>query len=141
VSVLPDRDFRQPLMLSCSSALPNGYACEFAPAFLAASGNSMLLVLTGSERASMRRIPAPWSGTLLAFGCILLLATAKNRHSRITVVFFGCFLVIFFTGCRNSARSSHATQAVVLTVQASTAIEAQAIIHSVQVAVRLPAGK
>jgi hypothetical protein len=141
VSVSADGDFRQPLTLSCSSGFPKGYACEFAPTLLAGSGNSLLLIVPGFKTASRRRTPAPWPGVLLALGCLLLLGGGKNLDSRMILVFFGCFVVILSTGCGNGARSSQATQAVVLTVQASTGSGPQAILHSVEIPVRLPVGK
>jgi len=141
VSVLPDGAFRQALTLSCSNDLPEGYSCEFAPTSLTGSGNSMLQIVPGSKTASMHRTPAPWPGVLLAFGCVLLLGGGKNLHSRILLVFFRCFIVISLTGCGSATTPSQATQAVVLTVQASTGSGPQAIIHSAQIPVRLPVGE
>jgi hypothetical protein len=141
VSVLSDGDFRQPLTLSCSNGLPKDYSCEFAPTLLAGSGNSMLEIVPGPKTASMHRTPAPWPGLLLALGCVFLLGGARNRHSRIILVFFGCFVVALFAGCGNAARSSQAAQAVVVTVQASSGSEPQAIIHSIQIPVPLPVRK
>jgi hypothetical protein len=141
ISVTPLGDFREAVEFSCASGLPVGYRCEFSPAVLSGTGASSLLILPTMKLAQLRS--SPQRGPAIVIGCVfaLLLGSWKRRQFSLLLLFAAIAASAALGGCNSSMRSTQTAQTVVLTVQASTASGSQSIIHSGQVAVRIPASK
>jgi len=136
VSVLPFRDFRQTVQLSCADGLPEGYTCAFSPAELVnGAGNSALLISASSRTVRAQRVAAYLPAMLLIPMAFLFFGTGNDRRFRIFLVLLAVSLGGLLSGCNSSTRS---VQMSVVTVQASSGTGAQAVIHSVQVPLRLP---
>ncbi|MGA2299056.1 MAG: hypothetical protein ABSG77_00005 [Candidatus Acidiferrum sp.] len=102
-------------------------------------GNASLLILPASKAARVHFFGNGWPGITAAFVFALLLGSGTRRQSRFLVVLIALSLLTALSGCGSSTPSREASQTIVLTVQASTASGSQAIIHSAQIPVRLPA--
>lgn len=125
--------------LSCANGLPVGYRCAFSPETLRGSGNASLLILPTLKVARLHLFGNGWPGITAAFVFLLMLGSGTHRQSRLLLVLFAVSLITALSGCRSSTSSLEAQQTVVLTVQASAASGSQAIIHSAQIPLRLPA--
>jgi len=136
VSVLPPADFRQTVQLSYADGPPEGYACTCSPAEVVnGAGNATLLISASSRTASVQRVATYLPATLLIPMAFLFFGSGHDRRFEILLVLFALSFGGILSGCNSSTRS---VQLSVLTVQASSGTGPQAIIHSVQVPLRLP---
>jgi len=136
VGFLPLADFRQTVQLFCAGALPEGYTCTFSPAeVVIGAGNATLLISASSRTASVQRVATYLPATFLIPMAFLFFGSGHDRRFKILLVLLALSFGGILSGCNSSTRS---VQLSVLTVQASSGTGPQAIIHSVQVPLRLP---
>jgi hypothetical protein len=138
VSVSIAGPLQDPLQLSCSSGLPNGYSCSFSPAVLSQSGVSEVSIRRSAVSSNTAPARNKLPGSLALVAVLMGGLFSVSRRRALTAMAVLCFLGLsFLSGCGGSSREQQASQIAVVTVQATSGTGQARSVHAAQLLLML----
>jgi hypothetical protein len=129
--------FQQVIQMSCSDGLPAGYTCSFSPATLDGGGRTNLTLVNSAEHSRNLYRSLGWLEPalgILVFSLVGTVSRRKTAYLAIIVAVIGMTLVGI--GCGNSSPRQR-SQLQVLSIQATSGVGSNLIVHSAQVELNL----
>jgi len=125
------------IQMSCSDGLPAGYTCSFSPATLDGGGRTNLTLVNSAEHSRNLYRSLGWLEPalgILVFSLVGTVSRRKTAYLAIIVAVIGMTLVGI--GCGNSSPRQR-SQLQVLSIQATSGVGSNLIVHSAQVELNL----
>jgi hypothetical protein len=138
LAITPLGSFAQQVQLTCVAGVPATYACEFSPDTLAGGGASTLTLRSQASMTHSSPEFLPLFAIVIGLVSTVLVVAKRRRPARLFFASTACCALAALAGCGATVPPSNGTQIVVLTIQASSGAGSTQIIHSAQVAVKLP---